>query len=565
MQKPLSLRVSHAIKKKGKRMSIKGPKNEAQQAIAKENKRLRDEYFANAEPGTFAGELKADFIAFEREKETRKTSGGDRQRKDMGEVRGKVGKEQGSGEGDEEEKQAVGFVIDTEGDPSIAAKLSNINNMSSKHSLEKKAKKKRDKVEAAEVEAQLLDETQDSVEKAERRMRKETKRKAKAAAQTEDENEATTRPDSAEDQEVAKASDVVESKSESKDLLSDLEAALDSEFKELTSEQRRDKKRKWSTVSEEGDEITNGTDKDQRNRHPQDMETQSKEKRKRAKTGGSTKSDGHSTAASVTQEQSTQLKDIEGGIGTFRRDHRFIVFIGNLPFSATKESVQAHFKSIMPFSIRLPMKEDAPTKCKGWGFLEFEQFDKLKTALKLYHHSMFNDGISPERKINVELTVGGGGNSEKRKYKIKEKNKKLSDERTRNRMSEEEKQKLKEELSDERAMHYKEKREKREVKHLVRDRRRAERKKARGEKKQRRAVAFQAQEKAKRKGLPVPQFDSSGRPYAGRDSASGASNDRTVTTVSNTKANANSNSENSGAALGNLGGMHPSRLARMKA
>lgn len=43
-------------------------------------------------------------------------------------------------------------------------------------------------------------------------------------------------------------------------------------------------------------------------------------------------------------------------------------------------------------------------KCRGFGFVEFEAFDRMQTCLKLYHHSSFDDGKSPARKINVELT-----------------------------------------------------------------------------------------------------------------------------------------------------------------
>lgn len=48
-------------------------------------------------------------------------------------------------------------------------------------------------------------------------------------------------------------------------------------------------------------------------------------------------------------------------------------------------------------------KEDA-TKSKGYAFLEFDGYDHMKTCLKLFHHSMFDDGVSPPRKISVELT-----------------------------------------------------------------------------------------------------------------------------------------------------------------
>jgi nucleolar protein 6 len=50
------------------------------------------------------------------------------------------------------------------------------------------------------------------------------------------------------------------------------------------------------------------------------------------------------------------------------------------------------------------MQKDDPTKSKGYAFLEFDGYDHMKTCLKLFHHSMFDDGISLARKISVELT-----------------------------------------------------------------------------------------------------------------------------------------------------------------
>ncbi|KZF24268.1 hypothetical protein L228DRAFT_259508 [Xylona heveae TC161] len=110
---------------------------------------------------------------------------------------------------------------------------------------------------------------------------------------------------------------------------------------------------------------------------------------------------------------------------------RFIVFIGNLPYSATTESVTKHFAKIQPTSVRhLTDKETG--KSKGFAFLEFEAYDRMKTCLKLYHHSNFDDGISPARKINVELTAGGGGGkSRDRKWKLRTKNEKLNEQRKR--------------------------------------------------------------------------------------------------------------------------------------
>ncbi|KAG7193951.1 uncharacterized protein KQ657_005150 [Scheffersomyces spartinae] len=109
-------------------------------------------------------------------------------------------------------------------------------------------------------------------------------------------------------------------------------------------------------------------------------------------------------------------KGINGGTGP-----RFILFVGNLSYSTTEEMLRAHFKKCPPNRIRV--RPD-----KGIAFLEFDNDTdairkKMDLALAL-HHSMMDN-----RKINVELTVGGGGNSEKRLQKLKDKNDKLGEER----------------------------------------------------------------------------------------------------------------------------------------
>merc|ERR1712059_27797 len=76
---------------------------------------------------------------------------------------------------------------------------------------------------------------------------------------------------------------------------------------------------------------------------------------------------------------------------------RFIVFVGQLPFTATKESVEKHFASIKPKSVRVPTEKGQAGKAKGYAFVEFEGYDHMKTCLKLFHHSLFNDGISAAR------------------------------------------------------------------------------------------------------------------------------------------------------------------------
>ncbi|KAG7927212.1 hypothetical protein KL925_002583 [Ogataea polymorpha] len=96
---------------------------------------------------------------------------------------------------------------------------------------------------------------------------------------------------------------------------------------------------------------------------------------------------------------------------------RKILFIGNLPYNVSNEDLEKHFKSSSPDKIRIRQE-------KGIAFLEFETetedyVKRVEAALKM-HHTVMNN-----RKINVELTVGGGGNSKQRITKIKSKNEKL--------------------------------------------------------------------------------------------------------------------------------------------
>ncbi|KIV88082.1 hypothetical protein PV10_09012 [Exophiala mesophila] len=134
---------------------------------------------------------------------------------------------------------------------------------------------------------------------------------------------------------------------------------------------------------------------------------------------------------------------------------RFIVFVGNLPFDATAEQVTQHFVKLAPVSVRLSTDKQTG-RSKGFAFVEFDGYDKMKTCLSLYHHSIFDPEskgkTTPEtsktgvqvngeklrgRRINVELTAGGGGKKSKgRRDRIESKNKKLSEQRERRRIKE---------------------------------------------------------------------------------------------------------------------------------
>ena len=88
-----------------------------------------------------------------------------------------------------------------------------------------------------------------------------------------------------------------------------------------------------------------------------------------------------------------------------KQNARFIIFIGNLPYETTTDSLHSHFSAIKPDSVRhitqkqdasksgkrrgKSSKEKAEGKSKGFAFLEFSSFDRMRTCLKLYHHSWF--------------------------------------------------------------------------------------------------------------------------------------------------------------------------------
>ncbi|KAK2590756.1 hypothetical protein QQS21_011568 [Conoideocrella luteorostrata] len=112
------------------------------------------------------------------------------------------------------------------------------------------------------------------------------------------------------------------------------------------------------------------------------------------------------------------------------KNSRYIVFVGNLPFTATAESIRAHFATLNPISVRCLKNKDDKNPCRGIAFVEFANVWTMRTCLDKFHHTMFEDGVSAERKINVELTAGGGGKTKFRQDKIREKNKKLDENRS---------------------------------------------------------------------------------------------------------------------------------------
>ena len=97
----------------------------------------------------------------------------------------------------------------------------------------------------------------------------------------------------------------------------------------------------------------------------------------------------------------------------------YIVFIGQLAYTTTKEDLLAHVKEelgkefkVTPETCKIRLLTDAKTsKSRGMAFLETSDPEMLYAALKL-HHTML-DG----RRLNVERSAGGGRETRKEKLK----------------------------------------------------------------------------------------------------------------------------------------------------
>ncbi|GFN17382.1 hypothetical protein AtubIFM56815_004613 [Aspergillus tubingensis] len=259
-----------------------------------------------------------------------------------------------------------------------------------KEKKEKKEKKKERKVEEEVVEEVPVVEKEE--EKKEKKKDKKDKKEKKEKKEKKDKKEKKEKKSEPEPE----AMDVDETPAEK-------EPEAEAE-PEVTKEEKKEKKKDKKDKKEKKDK----------------KDKKSKKEKKQEETN---------TEAQPTNGETEEAAEQEG---QNKKNARFICFVGNLPYSADKESLTKHFEKITPVSVRVATQVDKPTKCRGFGFIEFDNYDRMKTCLKLYHHSMFNDGKYPPRRINVELTAGGGGNSKDRKEKIEAKNKKLFEERQRN-------------------------------------------------------------------------------------------------------------------------------------
>lgn len=107
-------------------------------------------------------------------------------------------------------------------------------------------------------------------------------------------------------------------------------------------------------------------------------------------------------SASKDVPQGEDAIDLDASAAT--KPGRNIVFVGNLPYTATAATITAHFASLKPVAVRCLTKKEDPKMCRGIAFVEFSTPAHQRTCLDKFHHSMFEDGVSEPRKINVELT-----------------------------------------------------------------------------------------------------------------------------------------------------------------
>jgi RNA recognition motif-containing protein len=105
-----------------------------------------------------------------------------------------------------------------------------------------------------------------------------------------------------------------------------------------------------------------------------------------------------------------------------KRRNPYIVFIGQLSYDTTRESLLQHIKEeigeehkINEATVKIRLLTDSKTKkSRGMAFVELMDPECLYSCLKL-HQTMLEG-----RRINVERSAGGGRNSEIRKTKLKQ-------------------------------------------------------------------------------------------------------------------------------------------------
>ncbi|KAI8722443.1 RRM domain-containing protein [Fusarium sp. LHS14.1] len=277
----------------------------------------------------------------------------------------------------------------------------------------KKRKRNDDDANTADVKKKAKKEKKDKKHKKESRKERKDKRKnlQDLPEQDDDEEEVVDEPAAAaEDSPMADAD--VKPASATAD-------AADSD-KAAKKKKKKDKKNKDKESQQQEEEPTADAEAND--------ESSSKKKKK-------SKKDKKSSSETTTKNNNDEAVPNGAEADTAAADadskaDRHIVFVGNLPFTATADTIKAHFASLSPIHVRCMSDPNDSKPCRGFAFVEFAKVWHMRTCLDKFHHSMFEDGVSPARRINVELTAGGGGKTKRRQEKIQEKNRKLDENRT---------------------------------------------------------------------------------------------------------------------------------------
>ncbi|KAH6665852.1 hypothetical protein F5X68DRAFT_177085 [Plectosphaerella plurivora] len=205
----------------------------------------------------------------------------------------------------------------------------------------------------------------------------------------------------------------------------DAAAATDAPAEKTPKKEKKDKKEK-KEKKESGSkkrkadevELTNGDDNETNNAKVKKEEGAADVKAPKAKKSKKAKK------AAAEGDETAPAEGAEVAEG--EKKNRWTVFVGNLPYTANPATIRQHFASVKPEKVRCLTKDGKENTCRGFAFVDFNNPTNMRTCLDKLHHTMFNDGLSSARKINVELTAGGGGNkSEHRKEKIKARNAEL--------------------------------------------------------------------------------------------------------------------------------------------
>ncbi|KAJ4182579.1 hypothetical protein NW755_010346 [Fusarium falciforme] len=271
----------------------------------------------------------------------------------------------------------------------------------------KKRKRNDDDATTADVKKKAKKEKKDKKHKKESRKERKDKRKdLQDLPEQDDDEEVVDEP--AEDSPMADAD--VKPASATADAAGSDKAAKKKKKKEKKNKDKESQQEEEPTADAEAN----------------DESSSKKKKSKKDKKSSSTtaNNDNNDEAVPNGADADTAAADADS------KADRHIVFVGNLPFTATADTIQAHFASLSPIHVRCMSDPTDSKPCRGFAFVEFAKVWHMRTCLDKFHHSMFEDGVSPARRINVELTAGGGGKTKRRQEKIQEKNRKLDENRT---------------------------------------------------------------------------------------------------------------------------------------